>query len=180
VSDDVLSISSEMREYLTTQIEPDEKVLWADTTNVSGRMRRLMPIAGLSLAMIPLCSFVFWSNPSRALLVALSVLVWVGIPILIVWGQSDHLRRTLYAITDRRALILSVGKPQRTESYPPESIRFVQPVARPSGRGDLYFTLLEGTGTSRQSFKHGFLDIPQVEQVADLMRRTLVGESPQA
>ena len=180
MTDDLPSIRPEMSEFLRTQTEPDEKVLWAATTNVSGRMRRLLPFAGICLGMMLLCSVVFWSNPSGLLLVLVSVLVWVGIPAFVAWRQSDHLRRTLYAITDRRALILSVGKPQRTESYPPDRIRFVQPVSRRRGRGDLYFTLLEGTGTNRQSFKHGFLDIPHVEQVADLMRRTLVRESPQA
>ena len=123
MSDDLPTIGPEMCEFLRTQIEPDEKVLWADTTNVSGRMRRLVPLAGICLAMMLLCSVVFWSNPSGPLLALLSVLVWVGIPAFVAWRQSDHLRRTLYAITDRRALILSVGQPQRTESYPPEGIR---------------------------------------------------------
>jgi len=105
--------------------------------------------------------------------VLLSLLIWAGIPAFVYWRQSAHLRDTLYAVTDRRALILSLGQPRRTESYPPDKIEFVHPVVKKSGRGDLYFTLLRGTGTRTESFKHGFLDIVDVDSVARLMRETL-------
>ena len=81
---------------------------------------------------------------SRGVLVLVSLLVWTGIPAFVAWSQSSHLRHTLYAITDRRALILSVGDPKRTESYPPEKIEFLQTVPKAGGRGDLYFTTLRG------------------------------------
>jgi hypothetical protein len=119
---------------------------------------------------------VFWSNPDRWLLVLISVVMWTGIPALVYWRQTAHLRNTLYAVTDKRALILSLGNPRRTESYPPEKIEFVHPVPRTGGLGDLYFTVLRGTGTNRQSFKHGFLSIDDVDSVARLMRHALAGE----
>ena len=117
-------------------------------------------------------------NPSKPLLVLFSVLLWAGIPAFVVWGQSRHLRCTLYAVTNRRALILSVGNPKRTESYPPPKIEFIQPVVKVGGRGDLYFTVLRGKGRQRgMRFKHGFLAIAEVEQVAGLMQRTFPGKS---
>ena len=169
------SISPQMQAYLNTRIESGEQVLWAGTTNVSGRMRRLIPFVILCLFMMFFCSglFLLMDNPSRLLLVLLSLLAWAGIPAVVAWQQSDHLRRTLYAITNRRVLILSVGKPRRTESYPPEKLEFIRPVVKKGGRGDIYFTVLRGKGRQRQMrFKHGFLDIGGVEQVGDLMRRT--------
>ena len=57
-------ITPEMKEYLKTQIETDEQVLWAGTTNVSGRMRRLLPLAVASIFMMFLCSVFSWNNPS--------------------------------------------------------------------------------------------------------------------
>ena len=95
------------------------------------------------------------------------------------WGQSDHLRRTLYAITDRRVLILSVDKPKRTESYLPEKLEFIRPVIKTGGRGDIYFITLRGRGRNRHmKFDHGFLDIAEVKQVTDLMRRTFPEQAP--
>ena len=173
-----LSIGSDMQDYLMTQIEPGEQVLWAGTTDVSARIRRLWPLVIASIFLVFLCSFVSWNSPSRWALVLLSLLVWAGIPAFVYWRQSDHLRRTLYAITNQRALILSLGKPQRTESYPPAKIEFVRPVSRKGGRGDLYFTTLTGSGLDAQSYDHGFLAIPDVHQVASLMRKLLVRQSP--
>ena len=169
------SISPQMQAYLNTQIEDDEHVLWASRTNVAGRMKRLRPIVILCIFMMFFCSgiFLLMDTPSRVLLVVLSVLGWAGIAAAIFWGQTNHLRRTLYAITDRRALIMTLGNPKRTESYPPEKLEFVQPVAKQGGRGDLFFTVLRGSGRQRgMRYNHGFLDIPEVEQVAGLMRRT--------
>lgn len=169
------SISPRMQAYLDTQVEADEQVIWAGTTNVSGRMRRLVPFYIMCLFMMFFCSIIFFfmDNPSRLTLVLFSSLTWAGIPAFVAWGQSDHLRRTLYAITNRRVLILSVDKPKRTESYPPEKLEFIKPVIKTGGRGDIYFITLRGRGRHRHmSFDHGFLDIAEVKQVADLMRRT--------
>jgi hypothetical protein len=176
----VSSVSPQMQAYLDTQIEADEQVLWAGTTNVFGRMKRLIPFVILCLFMMFFCSGLFFlmDNPSRLLLALLSLLAWAGIPAVVAWGQSNHLRRTLYAITDRRVLIMSVGKPRRTESYPPEKLEFIRPVSKKEGRGDIFFTVLRGKGRHRHMrFNHGFLDIAEVEQVADLMRRTFPRET---
>jgi len=177
----VPSISPEMQAYLDTQVEAAEKVLWAGITNVSGRMKRLRPFVIISLFMMLFCSgfFLLMDNPSRLLLVVLSVLVWAGIPAAVAWGQSNHLRRTLYAITDRRVLIMTLGNPKRTESYPPEKLEFIRPVSKQGGRGDIFFAILRGKGRHRHTrIKHGFLDIAGVEQVANLMRRTFPEVSP--
>lgn len=172
-----LSISPQMKQYLQSQLETGERVLWAGTTDVPGRTRRLLPLVASSIFLMFLCSFVFWNNPSRWVLVVLSVLIWAGIPALVYWRQSTHLRKTLYAVTDRRALILSVGNPKGTQSFPPERIEFVQPMRKKGGRGDIYFAFLEGSGQAGERYKHGFLDIENAEYVAGLMRDALLGQS---
>ena len=162
-----------MLDYLYTQIAEDEQVQWAGATDVGSRIRRMWFLIPACLLMLFLCSFMSINDPGWLLLVSLSVAFWGGLPVLIYRMQLNHLKRTLYAITDRRALILSVGKPKKTESYTSDKINFIRPVHRKDGRGDLYFARLEGTGTEGwQSFNHGFLYITDVEQVADLMRRT--------
>lgn len=170
-------ISPKMMQYLQSQLETGERVLWAGTTDVLRRTRRLWPLVISSILLMFLCSFVFWNNPSRWVLVLLSVLIWAGIPAFVYWRQSAHLRNTLYAVTDRRALILSVGNPKGTQSFPPERIEFVQPVRKKSGRGDIYFAFLESAGQAGERYKHGFLDIENAEYIAGLMRDVLLGQS---
>jgi hypothetical protein len=120
------------------------------------------------------CSAFSWNNPDRWILVLVSVLFWGGLPVLVNWSMTRHLRGRLYAITDRRALIMMMGDPRKTESYPPERIQFVRPVPRGPGLGDLYFTALED---ERQRWEHGFLAIQDVSGVARLMREKLLPKS---
>ncbi len=47
------------------------------------------------------------------------------------------------------------------------------------GSDDIYFAILRGKGGHRRTpIRHGFLDVGEVEQVADLMRRTFPEVNP--
>ncbi|HEY54566.1 MAG TPA: hypothetical protein G4N94_14050 [Caldilineae bacterium] len=169
------TLSPEMQTYLDSQLEEGERLLWASGTNVKARMRKMRVVVIGSVFMLFFCSgmFLLMETPSRVQLALFSLLFWLALPAVAIWGQRDHLRRTIYAITDRRALILSLDKPKRTESYPPEKIEFIHPVTKAGGRGDLYFVMIRGKGQQwRMRYRHGFLDIANVEDVADLMRET--------
>ena len=57
------------------------------------------------------------------------------------------------------------------------TVEFIKPVIKTGGRGDIYFLTLRGRGRNRHmKFDHGFLDIAEVKQVADLMRQTFPGK----
>ena len=144
------AISPEMQAYLDSQLEAGERLLWASRTNVKLRIRKMRVLIIVSLFMLFFCSgtFLLMETPSRLQLVLLSLVFWVALPVVVVWLQRDHLRRTIYAITDRRALILSLKKPKRTESYPPEKIEFIQPDRKSGERGDLYFVMSGGKASS--------------------------------
>jgi len=49
-------IDSAATEYLQSQIDSDEKVLWAGTTDVAGRRKRLVPVVISCLFMLLLCT----------------------------------------------------------------------------------------------------------------------------
>jgi hypothetical protein len=169
-----LSISPEMEQYLKTQIDADEKVLWASTSNFQGRMGRLRILPVMSLVMMVFCSVFSWSNPDRWILVLLSIVIWAAIPAVAIWSQSRHVRGTLYAVTNRRALIMTVGNPKKSESYPPEAIRFLRPEPKGGRLGDLYFTAFEDDDLR---WEHGFLAIEDVNGVARLIREKLLDKS---
>jgi hypothetical protein len=78
-----------MQAYLDSQIEPGERVLWAGTTDVTGRMRRLWPLVIVCAFMRFLCSrmFLVMDNPDKGLLVALSLLGWPVFGAITIWLQ---------------------------------------------------------------------------------------------
>jgi len=177
------ALTREMQVYLQGQLEADEKVLWSSRTNVGGRMRKLLPLAAITPFMILLCNFAFMRSPDRWWLLLLTVLIWLGIPILVAWRQHKHLQQTIYALTDRRAPILQLDNPKRSDSYPPERIEFVRPVVRSGNRGDVFFaasrqTTAQGTAGFAQRWERGFLDIADPRAVARLMRESLVPQCP--
>jgi hypothetical protein len=170
-------VDAEALAYLEDQLADDEVLLWVGTTHAPSRMRRVALLAGISsLFMLFLCSGILLLNNPSPLPGVLAAIFWIGLPALIIWRMSVDLGRTLYAITDQRALILRVGKPNKTESYPPDEIEFLRFVRKKEGRGDLYFTELRGRSAMghprRVGYRHGFLAIDEVEEVAPLMRRT--------
>jgi hypothetical protein len=166
-------ITPAMQAHLDGQLEAGEQVLWAGTTDTAGQMKTgrtfMIIVCGFLMVM---CSGIFLAmdRPGKWLLVVLSLLGWPAFAALALWLQSGHLRRVLYAVTDRRALILTVGKSRRTESYPPEKLEFLRMRKHKSGLGSLYFR--EEEDMEGKSYGVGFVSIADVEQVAALMQRT--------
>ena len=82
--------------------------------------------------------------------------------------------RTLYAVTNKRALIISSLFGTSVKSYMYAEIRELQRVERAGGSGDLYFAsrdVVARRGVTHQRI--GFLGIPDVRGVEQLIRSRL-------
>jgi hypothetical protein len=114
------------------------------------------------------------------------VFVWVGIAMVPV-VRWHFAKRTCYVLTNRRALVYKEGLfgPIR-ESYPPLEVANMRQSNSWvfSGCGDLIFRTVMTVTTSRNSrggssssvrtTYYGFLAIPHVQEVATLVRETLI------
>jgi energy-coupling factor transporter transmembrane protein EcfT len=165
--------------YLQGQLKDNETVLWAGTTNIRRRMNRLWWVSPAVLALILACVFMVVVNPHLGwihLLISLAVVL--GATAYVVKIQRDYLSRNLYAVTSRRALIMHIGEPSRTQAYPPHKLSFLEVKDRGNGYGDVLFTRLRATSASSNmrntSVLYGFEDIANPEAVADLIRQTLL------
>jgi hypothetical protein len=111
--------------------------------------------------------------------------VWLGLASVPV-VQWHFAKRTCYVLTNRRALVYKEGLfgPTR-ESYPPVEVANMRQSDSWvfSGHGDLIFrtvlviTTSSGRGGWSQSVRtrhYGFLAIPHVQEVATLVRETLI------
>ena len=98
-------------------------------------------------------------------------------------------RKTVYAITDRRLLIITSGlRSVRVDSYPLDSINILERTDRANGYGDIVFHKeteptrvvtgflyyeKQGGGVTRT----GFLGIPEVRKVEEAIQRLAPGLS---
>ena len=86
-------------------------------------------------------------------------------------------RRTIYAITDRRAIAWQAkgwGKVE-VHNFQPERLTSMTRTQRPDGGGDLVFEQFEerkGSGTT--TVKRGFMAVQRVQGVEDVIRETLL------
>jgi len=182
-------LDHEARERLGRELEPDERLLWSGRPRPWHLVRAALPIAAFA---IPWITFsLFWmvgAVDSRAPAVragGLAVFPVLGIPLVLLgmlmlfsplWALSQA-RRTLYAVTSRRLLILVSGRSPSLRSFDPRTLAPLQRFDRTDGTGDLLFpdqTLLNATrGYSRLQAMHtGFIGITDAHSVHDLIRST--------
>jgi hypothetical protein len=103
-------------------------------------------------------------------------LPFVGIGIYLLASPFLKARKagkTIYAVTDQRALIITLGYNSRNvTAYGPAEIQNIERTEKPDGSGDLYFrsdTSADSDGNA-VSRKIGFLGIPEVRVVEMYIR----------
>jgi hypothetical protein len=85
-------------------------------------------------------------------------------------------RTTVYAISDRRLLIVNLFPLRQAQSFPPETLNTLECTDRADGSGDLLFRkIVTGSGRSRQTKRFGFFGLPEVRRVGDMVRRLATG-----
>lgn len=101
------------------------------------------------------------------------VLVGLGLVTAPLWAWLGALD-TVYAVTDRRALIISGRKNRSIQSFDRDDIGELTRVERADGSGTLYFATRTFTsrGRTRQN-RIGFIGIPEVRHVERLIREHL-------
>lgn len=187
---------------LERELDEGESVLWSGQSApdlIARQARRDMIMAtvfgGLFAALFGSVVFVKWLERASeqhqpGLSTPLSTGNWIGIGIsaLIVliafifgWFYAEHTkqtaRETVFAITEKRAIILHVGsKGERQErDYRADELLHLSRVERADGRGDIRFETARGVarGSARGpngATWHGFVAIKDVLDVERLLR----------
>ncbi|MCK6625603.1 MAG: hypothetical protein L6R45_10560 [Anaerolineae bacterium] len=106
------------------------------------------------------------------------LLVGLGLMSVPYWAYRQAFK-TMYALTDQRAMIIVNGKTLLVSSYSDKDIGDIEPVERSNGRGDLIFAseLVRGRGSTSYTRKIGFIGIPDVRMVEQLMLDTFKRET---
>jgi hypothetical protein len=183
-----------IKSLLASSLAPGETVVWSGRPQPGSIARRALPKALFGLAFVAFTLFWMagvvsgkgnnWDKgkivaPFASHNVAIAALagLWMLPPgfYMLSWPlwAWRRARRTLYALTDRRAIVLEVGSRgrHRTSSFTTETVALMQCDEHGEGKGDLLFQNRK-TWVS-QSEAVGFLGIERVREVEALVRKTL-------
>jgi hypothetical protein len=192
-------LSDELRARVKSELEPGERLIWADRSDPP-----LEPI-GMGfyvLAAIAVISMILGTigvlRPNRRPddsaftfgLIAWSIagLIVIGLPAKMVSRDKQRRRdrAVCYAITERRAIIWtpeSKGNAVRIRTFPRGEIRSLVRVQHPDGSGSVLFN----SEASDENFyvpiewrSPGFLHIADVRRVEQIVRNNLIGSDRSA
>jgi hypothetical protein len=108
-----------------------------------------------------------------------------GVPFILIglamlstpWWTARAARRTVYAITDRRAIVWIAQAWGRTEvqSFEPKRLLSLTRTERANGSGDLIFEQFRETnGSSTTTIRRGFMGLRDVRDAEEVLRETLL------
>lgn len=142
---------------------------WAAMAFVVGFIASMFAIVGWTAAITPPSERE--SDPAGFFIFsAVLVMLWlVSLPLFLAYARSTA-RSTVYAITDRRAIVLHVGRRGRVNErdYRGDELVHLARDERPDGSGTITFE--SARGSARKSSAHRFLAIPDALGVERLLR----------
>jgi hypothetical protein len=164
------ALSQEQHALAQTHLRPDERLLWLGKPDAR-RMARNYIVPGWGAALV--IAVVLALIGVDLLLLALFVPVLFVIMLLLglLWIYPDA-RRTVYALTNQRVLVLNTGQPDMPQELAGSDLGVLRCFEQSDGTGDLFFASAEYQRTRRRgTTRHfGFIGIPQVRDVEQQMQ----------
>ncbi len=168
--------------FMKGEMRPGEKLIWADRPVDMGSFRRKK--YGMALFGVLFFGFaLFWTAAASGMLFGQggtgSVVDFIfplfGLPFIVVgfgmltspiWATFQG-RRTLYALSDQRALVSVGGLKRSINSWPLDEIDEVSRTDSASGNGDVIFakTWVRGSKGGGHWEQHGFFGISDPQRV---------------
>jgi len=189
-----------MRTMAQAELKSDERLVWA--AQPTPRFFTIATIVPVLFA-IPWTGFaIFWT--SMAFIGTHSIrghdpmtkgfqyfFPLFGLPFILIglgmlsspFWMVRGMKRTVYMITDQRAVIMKPGffGSRKVDSFEPSRLTAMERLERRDGSGDLIFeqfTTRRGSGT--QTTRRGFISVPRVREVEDILRKSLLQDRTRA
>jgi hypothetical protein len=190
------SLPEELDAQVRSELRPGERLLWVGQPQVRRLVRQAIPTmlfgipwTGFSVFWMSAASGMFFGNGGFGLFSLIFSLF--GVPFVLIglwlltypywrWREAE---RTCYALTDRRAIVWQAGMfgAVTVRSYGPEALGRIHRTEYADGCGDVVFEQVTSQhGDSEDpptETRQGFLAIPNVREVEELIRRVLLPAS---
>jgi hypothetical protein len=169
------------REIARQELQPGEHLVWAGRPGPAAQPAWQLDRTSLLIAAGPFLAAVFllWQAVGSAGAWAAFLFLAAGIlmlcialsPLVALWRAVRRVRRTVYAITDRRLLVLPGGSRRALRAFPPEDLDDPEVRDRDDGRGDVIFATVPEIRQTRQGrqtrlAEAAFTDIADAQRVA--------------
>jgi hypothetical protein len=177
-------IPHELRNFVERELEPDEQTVWMEMPTA----RFFTPgAAGMFIFAIFWTSFaIFWTFGAAGFkipdfkdgadffpLFGLPfILIGIGLLSTPVWFYKKA-KRTVYVITDRRAIIFDGGwRTSTIRSYPPRKLHNIFRRERRDGSGSVILERIAQYDNDNQNMReeYGFMNIRNVREVERMLR----------
>jgi hypothetical protein len=164
------ALSQEQHALAQSHLLPGERLLWVGKPDAR-RMARNYVLPGWGSALV--IAVVLGLIGVDLLLLALFVPVLLVIMLMLglFWIYPDA-RRTVYALTNQRVLVLNARRPDTPQELAGSDLGALRCFEQSDGTGDLFFASAEYQRTRRRgTTRHfGFIGIPQVRDVEQQMQ----------
>jgi len=179
-----------LRNRLTSELKPDESIVWVGQPNPAHFGRGTKPlyfIGLLEIAGAGVCAMLAWrlfsNDTSRVGVLALAFMAFIQVVgAIVVFRFAMTVRRraesTVYAISTRRAIVIEppmVGS-SHVRSYEAKDLERMTVRERPTGGGDILFHDEPSDDPERviPASAFGFTAVDNVREVERLLREHLV------
>lgn len=180
-------IDSESQRFVEREMQSGERLLWVEKPDPARLGSRMIVPA---LFGIPVTAFaIFWTASAWSMsqntgfggsgfdkvfpLFGL-IFVVVGLAVLSspLWAFAKG-TRTIYAISNHRALVVESGASQTTKSYSFSDMEDLERTERADGSGDLIFKRETRRGSKGRTYLEpiGFFAVPKVREVENVLRQ---------
>jgi hypothetical protein len=179
------TLSAQMGDRVAAELAGDERLLWIGQPRPDLATRPALFLVPFGVVFAAFA--VVWMVGAG--LMSAGIMTPCGLPFLAIgialvaspaWLRS-RARNTLYALTDRRAIIWEPGwfGSLTVRNYTAAGLGRMSRTERSDGSGDLVFEEIttinsSSNSTTTQITRRGFLCIDKVREVEDLVRRTLL------
>ncbi len=170
----------DIQQQLEAELDPGERIAWQEQApRFSFSPRAIFP-ALFALAWVAIVSFSILSSPHgrhgpSPFVFAPFIIVAVAF-VAAPAARAFNARQTYYLITNRRALIVTLGSGKKVLTYYPEKLQSLERREKPDGRGDIIIDRVAGgawnTGYRGNAYiqEVGFMNIPEVKSVEGMLR----------
>jgi hypothetical protein len=165
------ALSQEQHALAQSHLRSDERMLWVGQPDAR-RMARNYIVPGWGAAFVIAVVLALIGVDLLVLVLFVPVLLVIMLLLGLLWIYPDA-RRTVYALTDQRVLVLNTRRPETPQELSGSDIGALRCFEQPDGTGDLFFASAEYQRTRRRgTTRHfGFIGIPQVRDVEQQMQQ---------